>query len=65
MHSHETGDVVQNGGCGTCDTAVGGGTHRAAPAALVEGVSLNSMGGKVREEGVIGVAVVTEAMNED
>ncbi len=36
-----------------------------APSPLVKGVREDVLGGKGREQGVVGVAVIAEAVNED
>lgn len=65
LRGDESGDVREHEGSRTGEATVGGLGHGAAPAALVEAMDLNALGGEVREKVVVAVYVVTEAVEED
>ncbi len=62
---NERGYIGQHSGSGTCKAAVGRGVDGTTPSSLVEGVSEDVVGREGREEGILGVTVVTEAVDED
>lgn len=65
LRFYERDDVGYDEGCWTCETFLCGGVHRTAPAPLIECYGLDASGGKRREEFIVPVYVVIEAMDED
>ena len=61
----EGDNVGYDEGGWACETFLGGGVDAAAPAALIEAMDFDSSGSKGREEFVISVYVVAEAVDED
>ena len=65
MRLDEGGNVGEDQARGAGETAVPGFPHRAAPAALIKAVDLDSGRSQVREEVIVAVYVVGEAVDED
>lgn len=65
MRLYEGGYIGQHSGSGTCKAPVGRGMDGTAPSSLIEGVGKDVVGSEGREEGVVGVAMVAEAVDED